>query len=99
PPTRGCSFTAMDARASAAQFQADLRREFPRSALTDELSRALYATDASLYEFDPVAVVVPRNMDEVRRAVRLAHKHRVPILARGGGTSLAGQTANTALVI
>lgn len=58
----------------------------------DEMSRALYATDASIYQITPVGVVAPRDQADVAAVVRLARKHRVPITARGGATSLAGQT-------
>jgi FAD/FMN-containing dehydrogenase/Fe-S oxidoreductase len=65
----------------------------------DAKARALYATDASPYRIAPVGVVVPLDEDDVRAAVRVAAKHGAPILPRGGGTSLAGQTVGEALVI
>ena len=65
----------------------------------DAGTRALYATDASNYRLVPVGVVIPRHDEDVRRAVALARDNRIPILPRGGGTALAGQTANTALVL
>jgi FAD/FMN-containing dehydrogenase/Fe-S oxidoreductase len=61
--------------------------------------RALYATDASNYRQVPVGVVIPRTLDDVRATVALCRKHDVPLTARGGGTSLVGQTANTGVVI
>jgi FAD/FMN-containing dehydrogenase/Fe-S oxidoreductase len=65
----------------------------------DPGSRALYATDASNYRRVPIGVVIPRHAEDVVQAVKLARENRVPILPRGGGTALAGQTANTALVL
>jgi FAD/FMN-containing dehydrogenase/Fe-S oxidoreductase len=65
----------------------------------DAGTRALYATDASNYRLVPVGVVIPRHEDDVMRAVALACENRIPILPRGGGTALAGQTTNTALVL
>jgi FAD/FMN-containing dehydrogenase/Fe-S oxidoreductase len=65
----------------------------------DETSRILYSTDASLYQIMPVGVVIPRHAEDVRAAVRVAAQHRVPILPRGSGTSLAGQTVGAALVL
>jgi FAD/FMN-containing dehydrogenase/Fe-S oxidoreductase len=65
----------------------------------DAGTRALYATDASNYRLVPVGVVIPRHEQDVMRAVALARENRVPILSRGGGTALAGQTTNTALVL
>ncbi|WP_372423511.1 FAD-binding and (Fe-S)-binding domain-containing protein [Salinarimonas chemoclinalis] len=61
--------------------------------------RALYATDASNYRQVPIGVVVPRSVEAAAEAVRIAARHRAPILSRGGGTSLAGQCTNTAVVI
>lgn len=65
----------------------------------DETARTLYATDASPYEIRPYGVVLPRTADDVRAAVELAARHGVPLLPRGGGTSLAGQTVGRALIV
>ena len=65
----------------------------------DALRRGLYATDASPYQIDPVAVVVPRDEADVRAALEVARERRVPVLPRGGGTSLAGQTVGEAIQI
>ncbi|MBK8902584.1 MAG: FAD-binding protein [Anaerolineaceae bacterium] len=62
-------------------------------------SRALYATDASNYRQTPIGVVVPRDKQDVIKTVAICHRHHVPILGRGGGTSLAGQCCNTAVVL
>ena len=61
--------------------------------------RALYATDGSNYRQVPIGVVIPRTIDDVVAAVRLCREHGAPILSRGGGTSLAGQCDNVAVVI
>lgn len=61
--------------------------------------RMLYSTDASLYQVEPLAVVIPASTDDVVRAVRWCGEHGIPILPRGGGTSLAGQCTNRAVVI
>lgn len=61
--------------------------------------RAIYATDASSYEIIPIGVVVPLDEQDVITAVSIAASHRVSILPRGGGTSLAGQTVGESLVI
>ena len=65
----------------------------------DSGSRALYATDGSNYRQVPIGVVVPRDSDDVITAISIARAHRAPILCRGGGTSLAGQCCNVALVL
>jgi len=65
----------------------------------DDASRAIYSTDASNYRRIPIGVVVPRHDDDVVRAIELARENALPVLPRGGGTALGGQTTNTALVI
>ena len=63
----------------------------------DTVSRALYSTDASVYQIEPLGVVVPRTREDVVRAVEIAARHRVSITARGGGTSQAGQAIGAGL--
>src|SRR5512134_1580716 len=81
----------------------DLERELSR-VLTgevrfDPMSRLLYSTDASMYQVEPVGVVMPRDADDVQAAIGVARKNGVALLPRGGGTSLTGQTVNHALVL
>ncbi len=66
---------------------------------TDEMMRALYATDASMYAMSPIGVLIPEQMRDVQVALEVAHEHGIPVLPRGGGSSLAGQGVNEALVI
>ncbi len=61
--------------------------------------RALYATDGSNYRQVPLGVVLPRNAEDVVATMRVCHERGLPVLSRGGGTSLAGQTCNAAVVI
>src|SRR5207237_4380065 len=65
----------------------------------DNGARALYATDSSNYRHVPIGVVIPRTIDDVLATVEAARRYGAPILARGGGTSLAGQCCNFAIVI
>jgi FAD/FMN-containing dehydrogenase/Fe-S oxidoreductase len=65
----------------------------------DDVTRALYATDASVYQILPLGVVIPRSRDDLLRAVRLCLEHRCPMTLRGGGTSQAGQAIGAGLVI
>ncbi len=65
----------------------------------DRGTRGMYSTDASSYRQVPIGVVIPRDDDDVRETVRLAREHGAPILGRGGGTSLAGQCCNAAVVL
>src|SRR5438477_13096983 len=83
----------------AASLAAALRRELRGEVRFDDGARALYSTDASNYRQIPIGVVMPRDADDVIAAVALARKFGAPILARGGGTSLAGQCCNVAVVI
>ena len=75
-----------------------------RTAITGEVrfgkhDRMLYATDASLYQIEPLGVVVPASVEDAATAVRVCERMGVPILPRGGGTSLAGQCTSKAVVI
>jgi len=65
----------------------------------DDYSRQLYATDASIYEVTPIGVVFPRSTADVSAVVSYCAAVDVPLLPRGGGTSLAGQTVNKAVVL
>src|SRR5205823_9681136 len=61
--------------------------------------RAMYSTGGSNYRLLPIGVVIPRSIDDVVEAVRVCREHEAPVLSRGGGTSLAGQCSNVAVVI
>lgn len=65
----------------------------------DGWSRSLYSTDASLYQMQPIGVVIPRTVEDVQAAVEIAGRFSAPVLARGSGSSLAGQAVGTALVL
>jgi FAD/FMN-containing dehydrogenase len=78
---------------------ADLRAVIEGEVRFDTASRALYATDASNYRMPPIGVVVPRHVDELAEIHRVCREHGAPVVLRGGGTSLAGQGCNTAVLI
>jgi len=65
----------------------------------DRASRLMYSTDASIYEIEPIGVVIPRTHEDVFATMEIARDFKVPVLPRGGGTSLAGQTVGDAVVI
>tara|TARA_R110001599_G_scaffold41451_6_gene125392 strand:- start:1855 stop:4749 length:2895 start_codon:yes stop_codon:yes gene_type:complete len=67
--------------------------------LKDAYSLGLYATDASIYQITPIAIVLPKDDADVRKAISWARKNKVSILPRGGGTSLAGQTVGSSIVL
>jgi FAD/FMN-containing dehydrogenase/Fe-S oxidoreductase len=77
----------------------DLRLHIKGDILSDDASLGLYATDASVYQILPVAIVLPRDEEDVLNAIRIAGDHRVTLLPRGGGTSLAGQTVGRSLIL
>ncbi|TCZ61381.1 FAD-binding and (Fe-S)-binding domain-containing protein [Roseicella aquatilis] len=76
-----------------------LRRETGGEVLWTAGDRGRYATDASIYQIEPVGVLVPRSIADVEAAMAICREEGVPVLPRGGGTSQCGQTVNRALVI
>ena len=80
-------------------LERELRKRIRGDVRFDPGSRLLYSTDASMYQVEPVGVVIPRDAADVQAAVEVAGKLGVAILPRGGGTSLTGQTVNHALVL
>ena len=82
-----------------AALQNDLQAQVDGEVRFDAGSRAAYSTDSSNYRQPPIAVVVPRSVEAVVAAVDVCREHGAPLLSRGGGTSLAGQTTNAAVVI
>jgi FAD/FMN-containing dehydrogenase/Fe-S oxidoreductase len=76
-----------------------LSRESRAEVYFDRDMRGLYATDASLYEIEPIGVVVPRVFDDVAAIVKIAAEEHVPIVPRGAATSLSGQTIGPAIII
>ncbi|MBI4233706.1 MAG: FAD-binding oxidoreductase, partial [Chloroflexi bacterium] len=81
------------------ELEAELKRHVQGEVRFDPYSRALYATDASIYQMEPIGVVLPRDREGVIATVQACNRLGVPVLPRGGGTSLAGQTVNHAVVI
>ncbi|EMA10950.1 oxidoreductase [Haloarcula vallismortis ATCC 29715] len=77
----------------------DLQARIDGEVRFDEYSRQLYATDASLYEVLPIGVVYPRSTEDVAVVMSYCAQREIPVLPRGGGTSLAGQTVNEAVVL
>jgi FAD/FMN-containing dehydrogenase/Fe-S oxidoreductase len=75
----------------------DLERAITGEVRFDRVSRALYSTDASVYQIEPLGVVIPKTREDVVRTVEIAARHRCSITARGGGTSQAGQAIGPGL--
>ncbi len=80
-------------------FIAELQRHSTNDIRTDDATRVLYSTDASIYQIEPLGVVFPRTQDDLIAAVELAAKYSLPILPRGSGSSLAGQAIGPALIL
>ncbi|MFT5377718.1 MAG: FAD/FMN-containing dehydrogenase/Fe-S oxidoreductase [Candidatus Latescibacterota bacterium] len=78
-------------------LETGLREKIRGEVRFDEVARMLYRTDASIYEVEPLGLVVPSNEEDVVELVRLAAEHEVSILPRGGGTSLAGQSVGASI--
>ncbi len=87
------------AKEAARVLQAELKARISGEVRFDRTARMLYSTDASNYQIEPIGVVIPKSQDDAIAAIELATSHGVPILPRGGGSSLAGQTVGAALVI
>jgi FAD/FMN-containing dehydrogenase/Fe-S oxidoreductase len=77
----------------------ELRRVVRGDVRFDSYSRLLYSTDASMYQVEPIGVVIPRHADDVQAVLAVANRWDVPVLPRGGGTSLTGQTVNYAVIL
>ena len=77
----------------------ELSRRVDGEVRFDPHSRLLYSTDASIYQMEPVGVVIPRNAADVQSVVEFGAREGIPVLPRSGGTSLAGQTVNHAIVL
>ena len=80
-------------------LQAALRRHLRGEVRFDTGSRALYSMDASNYRQVPIGVVIPRDIEDVVTTIALCREHAAPLLCRGGGTGLAGQTCNAAVIL
>ncbi|MGD9734610.1 MAG: FAD-binding and (Fe-S)-binding domain-containing protein [Solirubrobacterales bacterium] len=85
----------IDRRALRRALQAEIEGEVR----FDRGTRAIYSHDSSNYRQPPIGVVIPRHAEDVVAAVRICHEHNAPVLPRGCGTSLSGETANVAVVL
>ena len=86
-------------RIGDARLAERLRKETTAEVRFDAFSRGRYATDASIYQIEPIGVVLPRSADDVSAAIAIAREEGVPLIARGGGTSQNGQVLGEALIL
>ncbi|MGA2019978.1 MAG: FAD-linked oxidase C-terminal domain-containing protein [Candidatus Sulfotelmatobacter sp.] len=90
---------AKSAQVDAGGLSGALRAQIRGEVRFDRGTRALYATDGSNYRQVPIGVVLPRDADDVLATVALCREFGAPLLCRGGGTSLAGQCCNVAVIL
>ncbi|MCZ6515333.1 MAG: FAD-binding protein [Acidobacteria bacterium] len=83
----------------AAALRRELESQLEGEVRFDKISRALYSTDASVYQIEPLGVVVAKSREDVVRAVQICARFRCPLTVRGGGTSQAGQAIGPGLQI
>ncbi|MEP6715787.1 MAG: FAD-linked oxidase C-terminal domain-containing protein [Terriglobia bacterium] len=80
-------------------LQSELRQKIEGEVRFDKVSRAMYSTDASVYQIEPVGVVIPKNRDDIIRTLEICRRLKCSITMRGGGTSQAGQAIGEGLQI
>ncbi len=81
------------------QILENFKKEIKGEVYDDDLTRGIYSTDASIYKIMPKLVVVPKDEDDVLTTIKFALEHKISLLPRGGGTSLAGQTVGDSIVL
>ncbi|MBM4263374.1 MAG: FAD-binding protein [Deltaproteobacteria bacterium] len=81
------------------EIESELKNRIEGDIRFDQYSRLLYSTDASIYQIEPIGVVVPKHKGDVQAVIELASKLGVSVLSRGGGTSLAGQCVGHSIVL
>ena len=77
----------------------DLRQRVAGEVRFDKMTKVLYSTDASIYEIEPLGVVIPRATDDVLATIEACRRYGVPILPRGAGTALSGQSVGRAVIL
>jgi FAD/FMN-containing dehydrogenase/Fe-S oxidoreductase len=86
-------------RARIDALRGDLESALEGEIRFDQISRALYSTDASVYQIEPLGVVTVKSRDDVLRTVTICAKHGCPLTMRGGGTSQAGQAIGSGVIV
>lgn len=91
--------TPQSLNVDVAALEKELQKTMSGEVRFDEGSKALYSTDASNYRQIPIGVVLPKTEEDVINTIKACKKYGAPVLSRGGGTSLAGQTCNVAVIM
>ena len=84
---------------TAQNIERDLKKKIAGEVLFDEISRTIFSTDACMYQIKPLGVVVPKNVGDVIETVRYCNDRQIPITSRGAGTSLAGQSIGSGIIL
>src|SRR5215467_349459 len=84
---------------AASELERELEKQIEGEVRFDAISRALYSTDASVYQIQPRGVVIPKTREDIIRTIEVCRRHHCPITMRGGGTSQAGQTIGEGLQV
>ena len=98
-PARSISTASSNGSAHVQDFLAALKSDLRGEARADAMTKALYSTDASNYQIEPLAVVIPKDQNDVIATVKRAAEFGLPVLPRGGGSSLAGSTVGRAVIL
>lgn len=77
----------------------ELQRRIQGEVRFDKYARVLYSSDASIYEIEPLGVVIPKTPEDLQATVEVAHRHEVPLVPRGGGTSIVGNSIGPGVVV
>ena len=99
PPAITSSSASVSTDVNVNKLEKDLRANLSCEVRFDTGTKALYATDSSNYRHVPIGVVIPHTLKDVEKTVSICHKHGAPLVSRGAGTSLSGQTCNIAVAI
>src|SRR5919204_639041 len=99
PDPRAATPPVGSVRVDVRSLEHELRRSTEAEVRFSDGDRAIYSTGGSNYRQLPIGVVIPRSVDDVVETVRVCREHGAPLLPRGGGTSLAGQSCNVAVIL
>jgi FAD/FMN-containing dehydrogenase/Fe-S oxidoreductase len=81
------------------EFEQELRATLTCDIHFDSLHRKIYSVDASIYEIEPIGIIIPRTPEDAITAIKIAHKYHVPVIARGAATGITGGCLGKALII
>jgi FAD/FMN-containing dehydrogenase/Fe-S oxidoreductase len=84
---------------AVSELRQELEKQIEGEVRFDTISRALYSTDASVYQIEPIGVVIPKKREDILRTLEICRRRRCPITMRGGGTSQAGQAIGSGIQI